>query len=53
MNKKLKIIEEWLYSFPCKKFFGKNDKCILEYIDTKDMLKFIEEKTEEKEYEIE
>lgn len=40
-NKKLKLIEKWLYDFPCDKFFPKNDSCIHEFVTPHEMLEFL------------
>ncbi len=46
-EEKLKIIEDWLSTFPCDKFWPKEKKevgsCIREHIDPEDILLIIEE----------
>ena len=47
MKKKKQLISNWLSKFPCKKYFGNEFSCILEYITPEVMIKFINKKMKE------
>lgn len=41
-KRKCELIENWLYEFPCKEYFPKNDSCIHEFITPHEMLEILE-----------